>query len=77
MAALQVAPALDAASSRYEPGFYRASHSANMVRTTPAGHSEAEEEEEGGIAMVKYHSRPSLQYRYEHYDPGSSEAGSN
>jgi hypothetical protein len=20
-------------------------------------------------AVVKYHSRPSLQYRYEHYDP--------
>ena len=23
----------------------------------------------GGGAMAKYHSRPSAQYRYEHYDP--------
>lgn len=24
---------------------------------------------ERGRPMVKYHARPSLQYRYEHYDP--------
>jgi hypothetical protein len=23
----------------------------------------------GGGAMAKFHARPSLQYRYEHYDP--------
>jgi hypothetical protein len=23
----------------------------------------------GGGGMAKYHSRPSAQYRYEHYDP--------
>jgi hypothetical protein len=26
--------------------------------------------------MVKYHARPSLQYRYEHYDPRWMVAGS-
>jgi|SwirhisoilCB2_FD_contig_101_562554_length_943_multi_9_in_0_out_0_2 hypothetical protein len=26
--------------------------------------------------MVKYHARPSLQYRYEHYDPRWMAAGS-
>jgi hypothetical protein len=28
-----------------------------------------EDELNGGGAMAKYHSRPSAQYRYEHYDP--------
>ncbi len=36
----------------------------------PGGRSQPRREyKAGGVSMAKFHARPSLQYRYEHYDP--------